>query len=94
MSSATECRGVNPESLQGGQCSCNELVGHNAPSLLFEIHLTSIWATVDAYRNKMRSSMMAAGTDVTSTAPHLETRAGKRRWLERSRRSKPSGSSS
>ncbi|KAG0136701.1 hypothetical protein HOY82DRAFT_536098 [Tuber indicum] len=49
---------------------------------------------LDAYRNKMRSSMMAAGTDVTSTAPHLETRAGKRRWLERNRRSKPSGSSS
>lgn len=43
--------------------------------------------SVDAYRNKMRSSMMATGQDVTVSAPHLETRAGKRRWLERGRRS-------
>jgi hypothetical protein len=49
---------------------------------------------LDAYRNKMRSSMMAAGTDVTTSAPHLETRAGKRKWLERNRRSKPSSPSS
>jgi len=48
---------------------------------------------LDAYRNKMRSSMMAAGTDVTTTAaPHLETRVGKRKWLERSRRSRGAGS--
>lgn len=42
---------------------------------------------VDAYRNKMRSSMMGSGQDVTVAAPHLETRAGKRKWLERERRS-------
>ncbi|KAI5791934.1 hypothetical protein EDC01DRAFT_616249 [Geopyxis carbonaria] len=48
---------------------------------------------LDAYRNKMRSSMMAAGTDVTTSAPHLETRVGKRKWLERSRRSRGAGSS-
>lgn len=49
---------------------------------------------LDAYRNKTRSSMMAAGMDVTTSAPHLETRAGKRRWLERTRRQKPAASSS
>lgn len=37
---------------------------------------------VDAYRNKMRSSMVAAGRS-TASSPHLETRPGKRRWLER-----------
>ncbi|KAL7275505.1 hypothetical protein RUND412_001546 [Rhizina undulata] len=47
----------------------------------------------DAYRNKMRSSMMAAGQDVTLTAPHLETRVGKRKWLERNRLSKSANGS-
>ncbi|EOD49397.1 putative ribosomal protein l24e protein [Neofusicoccum parvum UCRNP2] len=41
--------------------------------------------TVDAYRNKMRSTMVAAGQEV---APHFETRVGKRRWLERGKRAK------
>jgi len=48
---------------------------------------------LDAYRNKMRSSMMANGQDVVSSAPHLETRVGKRKWLERNRRSRGAGSS-
>ena len=43
---------------------------------------------VDAYRNKMRSTMVAAGQDVTQVAPHFETRVGKRKWLERSKRAK------
>ncbi|KAI9874211.1 MAG: hypothetical protein M1830_010058, partial [Pleopsidium flavum] len=43
---------------------------------------------LDAYRNKMRSTMMAAGQEVTTVAPHFETRVGKRKWVERSRRSK------
>jgi hypothetical protein len=41
--------------------------------------------SVDAYRNKMRSSMMGHGHDV---APHWETRVGKRRWTERIEKSK------
>ncbi|KAF2085354.1 hypothetical protein K490DRAFT_46728 [Saccharata proteae CBS 121410] len=45
--------------------------------------------SLDAYRNKMRSTMVAAGQDV---APHFETRVGKRRWLERSKRAKREGS--
>jgi hypothetical protein len=42
--------------------------------------------TVDAYRNKMRSTMVAGGQDVASIAPHFETRTGKRKWLERTKR--------
>ncbi|KAF8454803.1 hypothetical protein BGX38DRAFT_1089163 [Terfezia claveryi] len=49
---------------------------------------------LDAYRNKMRSSLMTTGQDVTVSAPHLETRAGKRRWLERGRRSTSAAASS
>lgn len=41
---------------------------------------------VDAYRNKMRSTMLTTGQEVASVAPHFETRVGKRKWLERERR--------
>jgi hypothetical protein len=41
---------------------------------------------VDAYRNKMRSTMLAAGQEPASIPPHFETRAGKRKFLERMRR--------
>ncbi|KAF2264159.1 hypothetical protein CC78DRAFT_248170 [Lojkania enalia] len=44
--------------------------------------------SLDAYRNKMRSSMMGAGQDVATVAPHFETRVGKRRWNERIERNK------
>ncbi|KAI4664148.1 uncharacterized protein J4E79_003650 [Alternaria viburni] len=44
--------------------------------------------SLDAYRNKMRSSMMGQGQDVTQVAPHFETRVGKRRWNERIEKSK------
>ncbi|KAK6359854.1 hypothetical protein TWF696_000987 [Orbilia brochopaga] len=45
---------------------------------------------LDAYRNKMRCALIANGQDATALAPHLETRVGKRKWLERNRRSKAS----
>ncbi|KAE9969934.1 hypothetical protein BLS_005146 [Venturia inaequalis] len=48
--------------------------------------------SLDAYRNKMRSTMVAAGQDVTTVAPHFETRVGKRKWLERSKKTKREGS--
>ena len=48
--------------------------------------------TVDAYRTKMRSTIIAAGSEVTSISPHFETRMGKRRWLERNRRTRQSTS--
>ena len=48
---------------------------------------------VDAYRNKVRSTMLAAsssnpGQEVSTVAPHFETRVGKRKLLERTRKSK------
>ncbi|KAL1958703.1 hypothetical protein VTO42DRAFT_4046 [Malbranchea cinnamomea] len=44
--------------------------------------------SLDAYRNKMRSIMIAAGQEVESVAPHFETRIGKRKWLERNKRAR------
>jgi len=44
--------------------------------------------SLDAYRNKMRSTMAAAGQDFSTIAPHFETRVGKRKWAERARRLK------
>jgi len=43
---------------------------------------------VDCYRNKVRTTMESTGQDVATTAPHFETRAGKRRWNEKNRREK------
>lgn len=42
--------------------------------------------SLDAYRNKMRSTMLTAGQEPLSIAPHFETRIGKRKWLERRKR--------
>jgi hypothetical protein len=42
--------------------------------------------TVDAYRNKVKSTMDSAGKDAVDTAAHFETRVGKRRWNERCKR--------
>jgi hypothetical protein len=41
---------------------------------------------VDAYRNKMRSVMLAAGQDASEIPEHFDTRRGKRRFLERGMR--------
>ncbi|KAH8660832.1 hypothetical protein BGZ60DRAFT_471717 [Tricladium varicosporioides] len=41
---------------------------------------------LDSYRNKVRSTMESTGKDVAATAPHFETRVGKRRWNDRSKR--------
>lgn len=38
---------------------------------------------LDAYRTKQRSTLMSAGQDVSVVPDHLETRPGKRRWVER-----------
>lgn len=43
---------------------------------------------VDSYRNKVHSTMESVGQDVAEKAPHFETRVGKRRWVERSKRGK------
>ncbi|KAJ5573949.1 uncharacterized protein N7459_008376, partial [Penicillium hispanicum] len=39
--------------------------------------------SLDAYRNKMRTSMLAAGLDPSEVPEHFDTRRGKRRFLER-----------
>ncbi|CAK4032957.1 hypothetical protein CBER1_07869 [Lecanosticta acicola] len=44
--------------------------------------------SLDAYRNKMRSTMIAGGSDNVTIAPHFETRPGKRKWLERNKRAR------
>jgi hypothetical protein len=42
---------------------------------------------VDAWRNKIKENIGKAGKDVASTLPpHFDTRVGKRRWAERSKR--------
>ncbi|KAJ5735582.1 uncharacterized protein N7483_000707 [Penicillium malachiteum] len=41
---------------------------------------------MDAYRNKMRTSMIAAGQEASEIPEHFDTRRGKRRFLERTRR--------
>ncbi|PBP23485.1 ribosomal protein L24E, partial [Diplocarpon rosae] len=41
---------------------------------------------VDSYRNKVRGTMEQTGKDVATVAPHFETRVGKRRWNDRSKR--------
>lgn len=41
---------------------------------------------MDAYRDKMRSSMLAAGQETGDIPDHFDTRRGKRRFLERGRR--------
>jgi len=61
-------------------------------SRVFNNRTLFLQRSLDAYRNKMRSTMVAAGQDVVSVAPHFETRVGKRKWLERSKRSKRSAS--
>lgn len=38
---------------------------------------------VDVYRNKVGSTMAAGGHQVSTVAPHLQTRIGKKMWVER-----------
>lgn len=49
---------------------------------------------MDAYRNKMRSVMLAAGQDPADIPEHFDTRRGKRRFLERGMRRLEPGASS
>ncbi|PQE33509.1 ribosomal l24e protein [Rutstroemia sp. NJR-2017a WRK4] len=43
---------------------------------------------LDAWRNKVKENIEKAGKDVATTVPHFDTRVGKRRWTERSKREK------
>ncbi|KAE8398983.1 hypothetical protein BDV37DRAFT_275693 [Aspergillus pseudonomiae] len=55
-------------------------------SRVFAGRMLFLQRSLDAYRNKMRSTMLAAGQEPTAIPRHFETRAGKRRFLERKRR--------
>jgi hypothetical protein len=46
--------------------------------------------TVDSYRAKVATTMTATGKDIAGIAPHFETRVGKRRWNERSKKERRS----
>ncbi|PLB45888.1 hypothetical protein P170DRAFT_478820 [Aspergillus steynii IBT 23096] len=55
-------------------------------SRVFAGRMLFLQRSLDAYRNKMRSTMLATGQEQSSIPQHFETRAGKRRFLERPRR--------
>ncbi|PYH98509.1 hypothetical protein BO71DRAFT_316347 [Aspergillus ellipticus CBS 707.79] len=55
-------------------------------SRVFAGRMLFLQRSLDAYRNKMRSTMLAAGQETSAIPRHFETRAGKRRFLERNRR--------
>ncbi|KAJ6107839.1 hypothetical protein N7523_009162, partial [Penicillium sp. IBT 18751x] len=52
-------------------------------SRVFAGRMLFLQRSLDAYRNKMRSSMLAAGQDPSEIPEHFDTRRGKRRFLER-----------
>ncbi|KAJ5775672.1 uncharacterized protein N7511_000683 [Penicillium nucicola] len=52
-------------------------------SRVFAGRMLFLQRSLDAYRNKMRSSMLAAGQDPAEIPDHFDTRRGKRRFLER-----------
>ncbi|KAG2414417.1 hypothetical protein HFD88_003608 [Aspergillus terreus] len=54
-------------------------------SRVFSGRMLFLQRSLDAYRNKMRSTMLAAGQEPSSIPEHFETRAGKRKFLERRR---------
>ncbi|KAL5359395.1 hypothetical protein BJX96DRAFT_148331 [Aspergillus floccosus] len=60
-------------------------------SRVFSGRMLFLQRSLDAYRNKMRSTMLAAGQEPSSIPEHFETRAGKRRFLERRRQAGAAG---
>ncbi|KAJ5176663.1 uncharacterized protein N7482_002540, partial [Penicillium canariense] len=52
-------------------------------SRVFAGRMLFLQRSLDAYRNKMRSSILAAGQDAADIPEHFDTRRGKRRFLER-----------
>ncbi|EFE38835.1 hypothetical protein TRV_06495 [Trichophyton verrucosum HKI 0517] len=55
-------------------------------SRVFAGRMLFLQRSMDAYRNKMRNSMLTAGHETSEIAPYFETRVGKRRWLDRGRK--------
>lgn len=69
----------------GERCSCSGLVSSVSTLLCLDLANEGV---VDAYRAKMRSSMISAGKRVSDIPPHFELRPGKMMWEERSKRAK------
>lgn len=69
----------------GGRCFCSGPVSSAPPRLCCDLADDRI---VDAYRAKMRSSMISAGKRVSEIPPHFELRPGKMRWEARAKRAK------
>lgn len=76
------------KSQRGKEVKLNDLGYRMAwhQSRVFAGRAVFLQRALDCYRNKVRSTMESTGQDVATAAPHFETRAGKRRWTERSRR--------
>ncbi|OQE92589.1 hypothetical protein PENNAL_c0007G01217 [Penicillium nalgiovense] len=55
-------------------------------SRVFAGRMLFLQRSLDSYRDKMRSSMLAAGQEAGDIPDHFDTRRGKRRFLERGRR--------
>ncbi|KAJ5280106.1 hypothetical protein N7478_005478 [Penicillium angulare] len=62
-------------------------------SRVFAGRMLFLQRSLDAYRNKMRTSMIAAGQEASDIPEHFDTRRGKRRFLERARRLESDGPS-
>lgn len=58
----------------------------NSSSIHEKLTSLSSSSPVDCYRNKTRTAIESIMQDVKTSAPHFETRIGKRRWSERMRR--------
>ncbi|EPS34820.1 hypothetical protein PDE_09784 [Penicillium oxalicum 114-2] len=52
-------------------------------SRVFAERILFLQRSLDAYRNKMRSSILAAGSEPSEVPEHFDTRRGKRRFLQR-----------
>lgn len=78
------------KSVRGKEVRLNDL-GYRMTwhqSRVFADKTVFLQKALDSYRNKVHSTMESIGQDVTLKAPHFETRVGKRRWMERSKRGK------
>ncbi|KAF7718788.1 Uncharacterized protein PECH_005888 [Penicillium ucsense] len=60
-------------------------------SRVFAERMLFLQRSLDAYRNKMRSSILAAGSDPSEVPDHFDTRCGKRRFLQRCAQSNDEG---
>lgn len=75
------------KSFRGKEVRLNDLGYRMAwlQSRVFSGRTVFLQRALDCYRNKTRSAMESIMQDVKTSAPHYETRVGKRKWNERMR---------